>query len=102
MSTIADFYKYATLATASYVRMGASPLTGADFAREANAQTGGRIPLALGTALFNPTEANSRWNIRSYYGGDIPGNRDTTGFGATLLQQGPNGEKILALRGTEP
>lgn len=73
MSTILDLYKYAALATASYVRMGGTPLTGEDLAREANAQQGGRIPQVLGTALFNPADASApRWTILRYYGGDIP------------------------------
>jgi len=63
--TISDFYKYASLATASYVRMGGLPLDGATFAQQAADPElgGGRLPLALGTALFNPADPIApRWN----------------------------------------
>lgn len=108
--TMVDYYKYAALATASYVRMGGQPLDGATFARIAanpELSSGGRIPLVLGEKLFVRTDANPDvWNILHYYGGDLPASQDPvaaadrSGFGATLFER--NGEKVLALRGTEP
>ncbi len=112
-TTILDYYNYAALATASYVRLGnkVNPgdqsVSGSIFAETARDQD--RIPLVLGTALFNPADATApHWNILSYYGGDIPANqdpiaaRDASGFGATLFMNSATGEKVLALRGTEP
>jgi len=55
MTTTSDYYKYAALATASYVRMGNEPLTGARFSEVANDQ--GRMPLTLGQYLFTSTSA---------------------------------------------
>jgi hypothetical protein len=53
--TIADFYKYAALAAASYVRMGTQPeslrTSGAIFAEEAASQSDGRLPLSLARYL---------------------------------------------------
>jgi hypothetical protein len=100
--TILDYYTYAALATASYVRMGSQSLDGANFAREAAdpEQAGGRLPLVLGTALFNPANANApHWRILHYHGGDVPGVVENTGLAATLFERG--GEKVLAIRGTE-
>ena len=78
-STIFESYKYAVLATAAYVRMGARSLDGASFAREAalESQGGGRLPLSQATALFNPADTNApRWNVMHYYGGDVPSTVD--------------------------
>ncbi|MEO8629480.1 MAG: hypothetical protein ABI612_15470, partial [Betaproteobacteria bacterium] len=110
--TIANYYKYAALSTASYIRIGmklansdqlasGKPLIeGAVFAAEADNQD--RIPLSLAQYLFNPANKYHVpiWEVRSYTGGDIPGSTDKTGFAATLFEQ--NGEKVLAVRGTEP
>jgi hypothetical protein len=59
--TVLDYYKYAALATAAYVRMGKLPLDGGTFAQQANdpAQAGGRLPLVLGAALFNPADPSA-------------------------------------------
>lgn len=110
--TIADYYKYAVLSTASYVRMGGRSLDGATFAQVANdpqLSAGGRLPTVLGTELFNPADPMAaRWDLLSYYGSDIPSpnaaNADKSGFGATLFARTENGqtEKVLAMRGTEP
>lgn len=105
--TISDLYKYAQLATASYVRMGDQPpdlrTDGATFAAAAARQSDGRLPLALGRRLFDPAFAipgEPQWKLLHYYGGDVPGVPDNTGFAATLFER--SGEKVLALRGTEP
>jgi hypothetical protein len=111
MSTILDFYKYATLAAAAYVRMGDLPLTGQRFAEEAAnpERAGGRLPLVLGQFLFAPTLQHPNpdpWKILHYHGGDVPAAVDSiaaadkTGFAATLFERG--GEKVLAVRGVEP
>ena len=47
--TILDYYKYATLATASYVRMGDTSLSGQNFATLAGSDAQQRLPLALVT-----------------------------------------------------
>lgn len=101
--TVSDYFRYAVLATASYVRMGGQLLDGATFAQIAAdpERADGRLPLVLGTALFNPSDANApRWKILHYHGSDAPGVVDTTGLGATLFERG--GEKVLAVRGVEP
>jgi hypothetical protein len=105
MATIQDYYNYATLATASYVRMGGKPLTADAFVQEANAQQGGRLPTEQAEYFFDPANAFGApvWNILSYYGADASEfSGDRSGFGATLFQDSANGEKVLALRGTEP
>ena len=110
MSNVTDYYKFATLSTASYVRMGGLSLDGATFAqRAADAElNGGRLPLVQGQFFFDPANAFGApvWNVLSYYGGDIPTSvdpiaaADRSGFGATLFER--DGEKVLAMRGTEP
>jgi hypothetical protein len=103
MATIVEYFEYAVLAAAAYVRMGGNPLDGATFAAQAASpnQSGGRLPLSLGTTLFNPADPGAlRWNILDYYGEDKPGVIESTGFAATLFRRG--NEKVLALRGTEP
>src|SRR5574340_71485 len=103
---IGDLYKYAALSTASYVRMGGLPellrTDGGRFAGEAQSQ--GRIPISLATALFDPADsAAQRWNILGYYGSDAPEfAQDNSGFAATLFQDSISSEKVLAIRGTEP
>jgi Ca2+-binding RTX toxin-like protein len=100
--TSLDYYKYATLATAAYVRMGGRSLDGATFANEAGSPDQARLPTSLGTSLFNPEDpAAPRWQILSYYGSDAREfSDDESGFAATLFQQ--DEEKVLAIRGTEP
>ncbi|MCW5575160.1 MAG: putative Ig domain-containing protein [Burkholderiales bacterium] len=106
--TIADYYKYSVLATAAYVRAGSlSPDSGtyvSDFLDLAETQSNGRLPPILGNRLFNPVDAVpgvEQWVIENYYGGDIPAYADDkSGFAATLFKQG--GERVLAIRGTEP
>lgn len=102
--TITEYYKYAMLATAAYVRMGSKGLDGAAFAAQASSDAQQRLPVAQGQYLFAPTEQlpnPSPWTVLSYYGGDASqGAADMSGFGATLFER--SGEKVLALRGTEP
>ncbi|MEO8165907.1 MAG: hypothetical protein ABI619_10990, partial [Betaproteobacteria bacterium] len=102
MATIADYYKYALLATASYVRMGSNPLDGAAFSARASDpnQAGGRLPLSIATELFNPSDPDAMpWTVADYYGGDRPGIDDKSGFAATLFKNGV--ENVLAIRGVE-
>ncbi len=118
MATTLEYYKFATLATASYVRLGPdlAPTTGqviggAQFAELAREQD--RLPTEQARYFFNPRPElpnPSPWTVLSYYGGDIPASvdpnaaADKSGFGATLFARTENGqtEKVLALRGTEP
>ena len=108
--TVLDFYKYSVLATAAYVRMGSKPLDGATFAAQAaSSPAQERLPIALGTALFNPPDNTTpRWNILRYYGVDNTADAiaaaDKSGLGATLFARGSGAttEKVLAIRGTEP
>jgi Ca2+-binding RTX toxin-like protein len=107
MTTILQYYKYSTLAAASYVQAGSLTLGhanyGLDFAVLANSQSGGRLPTSLARRLFDPSAAVpgvDQWQIIDYYGGDIAGVTEPSGFAATLFQQGD--EKVLAIRGTEP
>ena len=108
--TILDYYKYASLATASYVRAGTlNPLDldyQARFSELARQQT--RLPLSIAQYLFdiNNNYHAPVWNIRYYYGSDKPASEDaiaaadTSGFAATLFER--DGEQVLAIRGTEP
>ncbi|MFM9971977.1 MAG: hypothetical protein ACKVQK_26655, partial [Burkholderiales bacterium] len=112
MTAIEEYFKYATLATASYVRLGTDVtqsidpvIGGARFARLAREQD--RIPSELGNFYFDSANSYGApvWKISSYYGGDLPANQDQqaasdkSGFGATLFERA--GEKVLAMRGTE-
>ncbi len=100
MATTLEYYRYASLATAAYVRVGTEPLTGARFAELAEAQK--RFPALLAQYLFAPSEQYpnpSPWRIRYYYGGDRSGIQDKTGFAATLFER--DGKKVLAIRGVE-
>ena len=104
--TISDYYKYAVLATAAYVRMGDQPAElqtdGATFASQAAQQSNGRLPQVLSEKLFVQSPTNPDvWTIKNYYGGDAAAYAaDKSGFAATLFKQGD--EKVLAIRGTEP
>ena len=100
--TIFDYFKYATLAGAAYVRAGVAKPTASAFAAEAADRDTNRIASPLAQYLFAPTPAfpnPSPWQILHYYGNDIPGVIDISGFGATLFDNGD--DKVLALRGTE-
>jgi len=102
---VSDYFKYAVHATAAYVRAGALTLGSAtyasDFVELARTQSDGRLPTSIATELFNPADPDAlRWQVVHYYGGDVPGVHDDTGFAATLFQKG--GENVLAIRGVEP
>ena len=107
-ATTTDFYRLAAIATAAYVRLGdldaASRTDGATFAARARGQD--RLPDSIASALFDPAKASAaetQWSILSYYGADAPEFADDkSGFGATLFQNSATGEKVLAMRGTEP
>ena len=106
--TILDCYKYAQLATAAYVRAGQlnpeDSLYQQRFAELSSSEDEERLPLSIAQYLFgtNPNFANpDPWGVLYYHGGDRPDVNDNTGFAATLFQQGENGEKVLAIRGTE-
>ena len=95
MTAISDYYKYALLSTAAYVRMGSNLLDGTTFAAQAANpnQSGGRLPLSIARVLFDPQLARPgylEWTIAHYHAGD-------TGLGATLFQKGK--ENVLAIRG---
>ncbi len=57
MPTISDYFKYATLATAAYVRTGNSPLDGATFASLARSDAQQRLPQVLAGRVFDPSAA---------------------------------------------
>ncbi len=110
MATITDYYKYAALATAAYVRMGDQPeelqTDGATFAIQANEQSDGRLPLSIAQYLFDPPPGSTvtRWTIAHYFGSDNVSDSNASesksGFAATLFQK--DGENGLAVRGMEP
>lgn len=91
MATILDYYKYAALATAAYVRLGTNPWDGATFAAQASNpnQSGGRLPLSIAQYLFDPPEGSgvTPWQVAHYHARDLPGYHDTTGFAATLFER---------------
>ena len=94
MSTVVDYFKYAQIATAAYVRMGTEPLTGQRFAEVARDQR--RFPLSIAQYLFDPNVTlygtRDTWHVLQYYGSDNTSDpiaaADQTGFAATLFQQG--------------
>jgi len=97
---ILDAFRYASLATAAYVRLGGSPWEGATFVTLASSEEQDRLPLSIATELFNPADPNaSRWTIAHYYSGDVPGTNDDTGFAATLFKR--EDENVLAIRGVD-
>jgi hypothetical protein len=106
--TILEYYKYAALATAAYVRVGPDvvlpqsanqPLVGGERFAEV-ASEGNRLPLSIATELFNPADPDApRWQVAHYHGGDVPGEVDNTGFAATLFKK--DRENVLAIRGVE-
>jgi hypothetical protein len=104
--TTSDYYKYAALATASYVRMGSKGLDGLTFINEAASQQQQRLPTEQAQYFFDPANKYGAtvWSIAAYYGADaLQYAQDKSGFAATLFERTENGqtEKVLALRGTE-
>ncbi len=103
--SILDYYKYATLATAAYVRAGAINPLDADYQQRFSelARQQDRLPQSIAQYLFDPENAFGNldvWTVAQYFGGDIPGYSDKTGFAATLFRK--NEENVLAVRGVEP
>src|SRR5581483_917152 len=107
---ISNYYKYAALAAASYVRVGElNPNDSAyqnRFAEQASEQD--VLPDSIARYLFDPANIHGNqpiWSIILYYGSDKPASidpiaaADRSGFAATLFQRGS--EKVLAIRGTE-
>ena len=97
MPSILDYYEFAKLSTAAYIKLEDEPsMAGAKIAIQANRQE--RIPEALANQMFDPKDnPNPVWTIankNAYHG------NDETGFAATLFER--DGEKVLAIRGTEP
>ncbi|MBY0266584.1 MAG: hypothetical protein K2W84_09250 [Burkholderiales bacterium] len=108
MATMVDYYKYATLSTAAYVRMANEPLSGQRFAEVAASETQARLPLKLGEKLFiGGAENLDAWTILNYYRNDRTGDAiasaDKSGLGAILFTRGSgeNAETVLAITGTE-
>ena len=107
--SILDYYKYAQLSTAAYVRVGISSWDGATFVGLASSDEQDRLPSSIATDLFNPANADAqRWILAHYYGSDNTNDpiasADKSGFAASLFTRDTeNGtERVLAIRGTEP
>ncbi len=101
---ILDYFKYAALSTAAYVRMGDKSLDGATFADEASSidQSMGRLPLSIAQYLFDPQSEvpnANKWTIADYHADDKPGVEENSGFAATLYRNSE--ENVLAIRGAE-
>ncbi|MDY6867054.1 MAG: calcium-binding protein, partial [Chloroflexota bacterium] len=98
MTAIEEYYEYSKLANAAYIVLDGLSLSSTNIIREANDQ--GRIPTSLAEAMFDPAlpenQGEAVWSIPEYgyYG------NDDTGYAATLFER--DGEKVLAIRGTEP
>ncbi|RLJ61233.1 hypothetical protein [Sulfurisoma sediminicola] len=94
MPTILDYYEFAKLSTAAYVNL--KEFTGGMIAAAANSQE--RLPIKLAEQMFDPENSGGQavWTVRpaGYHG------NDATGFAATLFERA--GQKVLAIRGTEP
>ncbi len=100
MPSVIDFYKYASLTTAAYVRMGIGTLTGVRLADLAATQSEGRLPLSIGQYLFDPDNQYNApvWTIAHYFGSDNVSDpnasQSKSGFAATLFRK--SGENVLA------
>lgn len=100
MPTMLEYFEYAKLATAAYVDLKDVPqvnslYVGAQLAAAADRDE--RVPIALARRMFDPNQGGAEvWTVRAdgYIG------NDAVGFAATLFERG--GEKVLAIRGTEP
>lgn len=98
MSNLIDYYEYSKLATAAYLDL--TSLNGTEIANESNAKE--RLPGLLAKQTFDQTSEQAQasgapvWTVSpgGYYG------NDSEGFAATLFSRA--GEKVLAIRGTEP
>ncbi|RLJ61235.1 hypothetical protein [Sulfurisoma sediminicola] len=114
MPSILDYYQYSQLATAAYIDLDKAPRTDGAYLGSTISlfsQGQGRLPTPIANLLFDkdstdakkagvtsvwtiPTSALANGNYNGYYG------NDDTGFAATLFQK--DGQKVLAIRGTEP
>ncbi|TNG02744.1 MAG: hypothetical protein EP297_00840, partial [Gammaproteobacteria bacterium] len=95
--TIEDYYRYSQLANAAYINLDEyATIMPVDLVFEANDQH--RIPTTLAERMFDPNLPENQdqgvWNVIDYHG------NDDSGYAATLFEK--NGEKVLAIRGTEP
>ncbi|MFY9316421.1 MAG: calcium-binding protein [Burkholderiales bacterium] len=98
------YYKYSQLATASYVDLSQESSLGNPqrLATIANEQE--RLPQLLATQFFDSTTG---WGVlgdprhRLTNGGVLHDDPDS-GFAATLFRNNSTGEKVLAIRGTDP
>ena len=108
MLTFRDYYKYAQLATAAYVDLSTLSLFDdaslIKIANEGDPHGPARMPLALATQFFNST---SGWVVLGdprYLLPDGSESHDdpSSGFAATLFKNVSTGEKVLAIRGTDP
>lgn len=108
MATTSDYFTYAKLATAAYVNLDGRLTDGVTLASESDRQ--GRLPAALATLTFVKDQISNPdpWTIPKVKNATDPADNnrtgysgnDGTGFAATLFERG--GEKVLAVRGTEP
>ena len=91
MANFIDYYEYSKLATAAYVDLNVF-----DGKSIAAASKAGRLPEKLADQTFVGSDDNPPWTVSEdgFYG------NDAEGFAATLFQKG--GQKVLAIRGTEP
>ncbi len=102
MNELETYYTYAKIAQAAYIDLSGfstSTITGSDIAEAGREQ--GRTPLALGTAMF--TGSNPWTMLSPYYrtGGRTGHSDPDSGFAGMLLAN-PEGDKVLAIAGTEP
>ena len=100
---IQDYYKYSLLSTLAYVDWRRrNNLTTAELIEDANnapripGVNGGVID-TLGEKIFSPTSAGRQgWQVADFQP------NDAAGFAASLFVNSDTGEKVLAIRGTEP
>ena len=102
--TIADIYRYAKLSTAGYVDLTGlpnfSPASLRDRADGEGEQVA-RLPTSLGEQFFITDDWRVIADPRHPPTASGSHNDPSSGFAATLFQKGANGEKVLAVRGTE-
>lgn len=96
MSNFIDHYEYSKLATAAYVDL--TSLDGAAIAAAANSAK--KLPEALANQTFDSRKSEGQpvWTVPvgGFHGNGASG----FGFAATLFEK--SGQKVLAIRGTEP
>ena len=100
MSNFIQYYEYSKLASAAYVNL--NKIDGESIAKAVSSDTNKRLPNALTNQTFDPNSKESKisgslvWKVPEdgFYG------NDGEGFAATLFERA--GQKVLAIRGTEP